>query len=150
MTAYNKTKETITGDAYDFRPAANSIFMALLGTDLNQSQFLDVKSYSQEVRFTSADEGRFRWITGAYFVHTDRFISTGNNVDDRHRRTSRSITRQRLTGSNPSATFLADSQDNDAWAVFGDVTVELSDKFELDMAVRYDEDKRENTTDTPN
>ena len=41
VSAYNKTKETITGDAYDFRPAANSIFMALLGVDLNQLRVVD-------------------------------------------------------------------------------------------------------------
>ena len=81
VSAYNTTEETITGDAYDFRPRDTSIFNVLLGTDLNQSQFLDLKSYSQEVRFTSNDEGRVRWIAGAYYVHTDRFISTGNMVD---------------------------------------------------------------------
>ena len=82
VSAYNSTEEIITGDAYDFRPAANSIFNVLLGTDLNQSQFLDLESWSQEIRFTSSDEGRVRWILGGYFVHTDRFISTGNMVDD--------------------------------------------------------------------
>jgi iron complex outermembrane receptor protein len=51
--------------------------------------------------------------------------------------------------TNPSATFLADRQDNDAWAVFGDVVIEFTEQFELDVAVRYDEDKRENTTETP-
>ena len=82
VSAYNTTEEIITGDAYDFRPAANSIFNALLGFDLNQSQFLDLSSWSQEIRFSSSDEGRIRWILGGYFVHTDRFISTGNMVDD--------------------------------------------------------------------
>src|SRR6185503_1868706 len=138
VSAYNSTEEIITGDAYDFRPAANSIFNVLLGFDLNQSQFLDLSSWSQEVRFTSSDEGRLRWILGGYFVHTDRFISTGNMVDDgtgvypvyHH---------PRPTGNNPSATFLADNQDNDAWAVFGDATFEISDQFELDVALRYDE-----------
>ena len=148
ISSYNSTEEIITGDAYDFRPAATSIFNVLLGFDLNQSQFLDLSSWSQEVRFTSSDEGRLRWILGGYFVHTDRFISTGNMVDDgtgvypvyHH---------PRLTGNNPSATFLADNQDNDAWAVFGDATFEISDQFELDVALRYDEDRRENTTETP-
>ncbi len=148
VSAYNTTEETITGDAYDFRPRDTSIFNVLLGTDLNQSQFLDLDSYSQEIRFTSSDEGRVRWIAGAYYVHTDRFISTGNMVD-----TGNGVfpvyEEPRFGGDNPSATFLADSQDNDAWAVFADVTFELSDKFELDTAVRYDEDKRENTTETP-
>jgi iron complex outermembrane receptor protein len=148
VSAYNSTEEIITGDAYDFRPAANSVFMALLGFDMNQSQFLDLSSYSQELRFTSNDEGRVRWIAGAYFVHTDRFISTGNMVNDGTG--VHPVYRQpRLTGNNPSATFLADTQDNDAWAVFGDVTFEINDQLELDVALRYDEDKRENTTNTP-
>ncbi len=54
----------LTGDAYDFRPAANSIFKALLGTDLNQSQFLDLETYSQELRLTSPGDGRVSWIVG--------------------------------------------------------------------------------------
>src|SRR5438309_28511 len=80
ISAWDRTKEIITGDAYDFRPRANSIFQALLGTDLNQSQFLDVKAYSEELRFTANPLGNFSWIAGTYFVHTDRFISTGNMV----------------------------------------------------------------------
>jgi iron complex outermembrane receptor protein len=148
VSAYNSTEEIITGDAYDFRPAATTVNIFLYGHDINQSQFLDLSSYSQEIRFTSSDEGRIRWILGGYYVHTDRFISTGNMVDDgtgvfpvyHH---------PRLTGNNPSQTFLADEQNNDAWALFGDLTFEINDKTELDVAVRYDEDKRENTTKTP-
>ncbi len=56
ISAYDKTKEILTGDAYDFRPIrAMPCFTALFGTDLNQSQFLDVKAYSEELRFTSPD-----------------------------------------------------------------------------------------------
>ena len=148
VSSYNSTEEILTGDAYDFRPALNSVFHAILGFDLNQSQYLDVDYWSQEIRYTSPTEGRFRWIAGAYYVHTDRFISTGNMVDDgtgvfpvHHE--------PRLSGNNPSATFLADSQNNDAWAVFANATFEVSDQFEIDTAVRYDEDQRENTTETP-
>jgi iron complex outermembrane receptor protein len=148
ISAYDKTKEIATGDAFDFRPRADSIFQALIGTDLNQSQFLDVKAYSQELRFTSPTNDRLNWLAGAYFVHTDRFISTGNMVD-----TGAGVfpvyQTPRLTGSNPSATFLADTQHNDAWAVFGDATFELTKELELDTAIRYDSDSRKNTTDTP-
>ncbi len=148
ISAFAKTREILTGDAFDFRPRATSIFQALLGTDLNQSQFLDVKSYSQELRFTSPQIGRWRWIAGAYYIHTDRFISTGNMVD-----TGAGVfpiyRSPRLTGLNPSATYLADAQDNDAWAVFADATFNVTDQFEIDTAVRYDEDTRENTTETP-
>jgi iron complex outermembrane receptor protein len=155
ISAWDKTKEILTGDAFDFRPAPQSFFynlFAILGFDppfdLNQSQFLDVKAYSEELRFTSPTEGRFRWIAGAYFVHTDRFISTGNMVD-----TGAGVfpvyETPRLTGNNPNFTFLADTQNNDAWAVFADGTFEVTDQFEIDAAIRYDEDRRENTTDTP-
>ncbi len=148
ISAYDRTKEIATGDAYDFRPRADSVFQATLGTDLNQSQFLDVKAYSQELRFTSPTNDKFNWLAGAYFVHTDRFISTGNMVD-----TGAGVfpvyESPRLTGVNPNATFLADTQHNDAWAIFGDATFELTSQLEFDAAIRYDSDSRKNTTDTP-
>jgi len=148
VTDYDRTREIDTGDAYDFRPRASSVYNALLGFDLNQSQFIDVRAWSQELRFTSAATGGFSWIAGAYFVHTERFISTGNMVD-----TGAGVfpvyKTPRLTGPNPSFSFLADSQNNNAWAVFGDATYELNAQWELDAALRYDEDSRQNTTDTP-
>lgn len=148
ISAFDKTKEIITGDAYDFRPRADSIFQTLLGTDLNQSQFLDVKAYSEELRFTANPIGAFSWIAGAYFVHTQRFISTGNMVDE-GTGVFPVYEQPRLTGTNPSATFLADSQDQNAWALFADATYELTNQWEIDVAARYDDDTRKNTTDTP-
>jgi len=154
ISSYDDTEEILTGDGFDFRPEPQSFFftffpfIGLPATDLNQSQWLDVQAYSQELRFTSDTSGRVRWIAGAYYVHTDRFISTGNNVDN-----GQGVFPVYETPStnpaNPSFTFLADQQDQDAWSVFADVTIEVTDKFEIDAAVRYDEDKRENTTKTP-
>jgi iron complex outermembrane recepter protein len=51
--------------------------------------------------------------------------------------------------TNTNNTFLADSQHNDAWAVFGDATYEFNKQWEFDAAIRYDRDERRNTTDTP-
>ncbi|HEY0746181.1 MAG TPA: TonB-dependent receptor [Steroidobacteraceae bacterium] len=148
ISAYDATKEIATGDAFDFRPRADSIFNALIGTDLNQSQFLNVQAWSQELRFAAPANDRFNWLAGAYFVHTERFISTGNMVD-----TGAGVfpvyQTPRLTGPNASATFLADSQNNNAWAVFADGTLELTRELEFDAAIRYDSDTRQNTTDTP-
>jgi iron complex outermembrane receptor protein len=158
ISAWNKTKEILTGDAYDFRPIPNAVFTAIYTYDLNQSQFLDLKSYSQELRFTSPSEGRFRWIAGAYYVHTDRFISTGNMQDlgngafpVYHTPSTNPLNPQRDANGVliPGTTFLADSQNNDAWALFADATFEVTDQFEIDAALRYDEDQRENTTETP-
>jgi iron complex outermembrane receptor protein len=93
-------------------------------------------------------------------VHTDRFISTGNMVDTGqgvypvYRHPSADPRNPQVDANGVAltaqgATFLADSQNNDAWAVFADANFELTPRLELDAAVRYDEDKRENTTDTP-
>mgnify|MGYP003694487447 CR=1 FL=1 len=45
-------------------------------------------------------EARVRWIAGAYFVHTDRFISTGNMLDD-GTGVFPVYRAPRLTGNNP-------------------------------------------------
>ena len=154
ITAFDKTREILTGDAFDFRPIADSFFFNLppafggFGADLNQSQFLNVKAVSEELRITSPKVNGLSWIAGGYFVHTNRFISTGNMID-----TGNGVfpvyESPRLSGNNPSATFLADGQNNSAWALFGDAAYDISPRLEFDAAIRYDEDTRKNTTDTP-
>jgi iron complex outermembrane receptor protein len=162
VSDYNHTKEIDTGDAYDFRPINTSLLYFLTGGvpaslggpfDESQSQFVDVKTYSEELRFTADKIGGFSWIGGAYFIHTDRFISTGN-LADRGLGIPSVYYNPIVDPSNPVATntnqtFLADSQSNNAWAVFGNATYEFNKQWELDAALRYDEDRRQNTTDTP-
>ena len=169
VSDYNRTKEIDTGDAYDFRPITTSIAYncppCFLGPrppptaaqggpfDLSQSQFIDVTTYSQELRFTSSRIGGFSWIAGAYYVHTERFIST-DNLFDRGAGVPAVYETPRVDPANPYATntnitFLSDSQNNNAWAVFGDATYEFTKQLELDAAIRYDEDQRQNTTRTP-
>jgi len=163
ITNYNQTKEIDTGDAYDFRPVNTSIAYnvfftfvppALGGTlDESQSQFIRSRAWSQELRFTSEKVGGFSWIAGAYFIHTERFTSTGNLVD-RGVGVPPVYENPIVDPTNPFAnntnvTFLADSQNNNAWAIFGNATYEFNPQWELDLALRYDSDTRENTTRTP-
>jgi iron complex outermembrane receptor protein len=125
-------------------------------TDWNQSQWLTVESVSQEIRFTSPAAQRLRWITGAYVVKTKRFISTGNLADTgtgvhgvfRQPRSSTGFPFD-FSIENPQVTFLSDSQDNLAWAVFGDLGYDVSESVEASLSLRYDEDTREQTTETP-
>ena len=162
VSDYNHTKEIDTGDAYDFRPLTTSLNWFFTGGvpasvggpfDLSQSQFIDVKTYSEELRFTSPKIRGFSWIAGAYYLHTDRFISTGNLVD---RGTGITpvyhdpyVDPTNPVATNTSQTFLADTQSNNAWALFGDANFEINPQWELDLAVRYDQDDRQNTTNTP-
>ena len=170
ISDWDHTKEIDTGDAYDFRPITTSIaynYPPSYGVppghptaaeggpfDVSQSQFIDVTTWSQELRFTSNKVGGFAWIAGAYFIHTERFISTDNLID-RGEGVPRVYQEPIVDPTNPYATntnltFLADSQNNNAWAVFANGTYDFSRELQLDVAIRYDEDQRQNTTRTPN
>ena len=118
------------------------------GADQAQHQWLDVEAVSQEIRYTSPAEERLRWIVGAYVIATDRFISTGNVFDLGTGEVPR-VKRTPLPLFEPQFTFLADSQDNLAWAVFGELSYDLTERLEGSVALRYDRDERENTTETP-
>jgi iron complex outermembrane receptor protein len=171
VTSYDDLEELLTGDQYDFLPRAQSFanwfadsgfspFFAFLKLanggqviDLSQTQFLDTSSWSQEFRFTSPSDNRLRWIAGGYFIFTDRYISTGNQIDRGNGvfpvyRTPRSSIFDAFpwTDPSPQLSLLEDAQDNFAWAVFGSVSYDFTDRIEGTVALRYDEDTRENTT----
>lgn len=148
VTSYDTLSEILTGDAFNFLPIRESLFFAIFGFDLNQSQFLDVEAISQDLRIQSNDDNAFTWSLGGYFIDTNRYISTGNMVD-----TGQGVFPVFRTPStdprNPQATFLADSQNNFAWAVYANIGYEFSDSFRVDASLRYDRDRRRNRTLTP-
>ena len=147
-TSYDKLSEILTGDAFDFLPIKESLFYAILGFDLNQSQYLDTRSWSQEIRFASPSGQKFEWMVGAYGIATKRFISTGNMID-----TGAGVFPVFHTPStrpdNAQFSFLSDSQKNFAWSVFANTTYKFTDQFRFDGSLRYDKDTRKNTTLTP-
>ena len=157
VTSYDTLEEVLTGDAFDFKPIPDSFFFNLFeflfgpgnGFDLNQSQFLDVSALSQELRIESpAGSGPFNWMVGGYLIDTDRYISTGNMID-----TGQGVFPVFRTPStnpaNPQLSFLADQQDNFAWAVFANAGYEFNEQLRIDASLRYDRDKRQQTTLTP-
>jgi iron complex outermembrane receptor protein len=156
ITSWDSLDEILTGDAFDFLPIQESFFFYLFEGifgpgnvfDLNQSQVLDVEAWSQELRFESPPDEKLFWMVGAYAIATDRFISTGNMVD-----TGQGVFPvYRIPSTNPANpqfSFLADSQDNFAWAGFANLGYEFSDRFRVDGSLRYDHDRRRNITETP-
>ena len=157
ISGYNLTKEILTGDGFDFLPPTGSLLYQFAGFDQNQSQYLRVRTLTQELKFTSRADRRFRWIAGGQIFGTKRFISTGNLWD-----TGAGVTAVFETpttpgpefpgfsaSNNPQATFLSDSQSNFAWAGYLDTSTSITDQLELSLNVRYDHDRRKNTTLTP-
>lgn len=150
ISGYNAVREILTGDGYTFDPHG----MSKIFFDFDQSQYLTVKTFSQELRFTSPAQDRFRWITGGQIFATDRFISTGNMFDVADEGV---IPVYRTPTSAPFAfqpqgqiSFLADSQKQFAWAVYLDTSFNITDNLELSLNGRFDSDHRKNTTETPN
>nr|VFJ71207.1 MAG: iron complex outermembrane recepter protein [Candidatus Kentron sp. FW] len=91
-----------------------------------QFQDLDVELISHELRWTSPDEERFRWIAGAFHQDTDRTLRGGGALP--------SI-------SVPPYSYTNDNE-NTAWAVFGQAEYDLTDRLELSGSLRYDRDER--------
>jgi len=157
VSSYDTLTEILTGDAFDFLPIEDSFFFNLFegifgpgnGFDLTQSQYLNVKAFSQEVRLASPEDGRaFNWMVGGYLIDTERFISTGNTIDTGNG--AFPVFRSPSTNPlNPQFSFLSDGQENFAWALFANAGYEFSPEFRVDASLRYDRDKREQTTLTP-
>ena len=147
-TSYDTVKEILTGDGFDFKPIPESLLFQFFGIDINQSQFLDVKAFSQELRFQSPADSKLFWMFGGYLIDTNRYISTGNMID-----TGVEVIPIFRTPStdplHPQSTFLADQQDNFAWAAFANLGYDFTDQLRVDASLRYDRDKRRNTTLTP-
>ena len=162
-------------------PPAAAPLAAPGGTGQNltfgQNRFHD--SFSQELRFTSPDDRRLRWIGGVYFAKTDLDVMISINDDFGvgfvEQRTSPNI-----GGINPTVTWTArflaplipilgfpgasalnpntnpsalaynfDSNHNTAYAGFGQINYDFSDTLELSAALRYDRDERELTIMAP-
>lgn len=105
----------------------------------------NTRGISQELRFTSASDRRFRYIVGGYWQNTERELNTRASLD---------YCFFFGLACGPAAPFelsgirvptqLNDLRgDYDQWAAFAQGSVDLTDALELTVALRYDEDRRE-------
>uniref|UniRef100_UPI00261D92B2 TonB-dependent receptor domain-containing protein n=1 Tax=Asticcacaulis sp. TaxID=1872648 RepID=UPI00261D92B2 len=102
---------------------------------VGQGQDLDVEMLSQELRLTSPNDQAFRWIAGAYYLHTNRDLTTTVFLDNNGT----------IPGFTPLFVFGDESNSNDAYAVFGQGAFDVTEKLELSGALRFDSDQREQT-----
>ena len=154
VTSYDALSEILTGDAFDFLPTNESYCAGPTNpcgsgnTDLNQSQYLNNKSFSEDLQIASPTSSPLFWMFGGYLISTDRFISTGNMLD--LGKGVFPVYREPTTNpDNPQFSFLADQQNNFAWAAFANLGYQFGDIFRIDASIRYDHDHRKNTTETP-
>lgn len=158
VTSYDEARNFTRGE----QPPRTAI-----NTQIN-SQFRTTESFSQEIRLTSPDDQRLRWIAGGYLALTDQFLSTTVQRDfDGRDGLIDAVFRDPFVApictANPFPTtanggvndnqgncipvggFNADEQDNTAYAFFGQLNFDLTDTLELSFSARYDRDERTNT-----
>lgn len=128
ITAHNQVDEIFTADL-DFGPA----------NALQATQRLEVEAVSQELRFTSPSDQRLRWIGGVYWLDTDRRLATLGEADFG------------VFVGAPDGVIDGPFLDVDdffnirSYAAFGQINYDLTDTLELAAALRYDEEKTEQT-----
>jgi iron complex outermembrane receptor protein len=173
--AYNKLDESMGGEG-----AADLALFALLGparpgvpgqgdfftdprlfegygpTDRDGAQYQErnQEDASVELRFTSRDDQRFRYILGAYYIDFQRdvlLLSGGVGIGPAAvggaspvRRAPR-FTAAQAVSLDQGVNGTGGSNDNSAWAVFAQGAFDLTDSLELSAAIRYDEEERQNT-----
>jgi iron complex outermembrane receptor protein len=138
VTAHDRVKEYIAADQFPYT-ASVDLFGIFDGT---QTQFEDVKAWSNELRITSRSDQPFRWMVGGYYLDTKRFISTTTGDDNNRGIVDVFRVPQFTNPINPTLSFLADDNHNKAWALFGNVAYDVTDRLEISVAGRYDKDSR--------
>lgn len=136
VVAYTDLTEETRADQFPYTASRN-----VYGTDGTQTQFERVKAWSDEFRITSSADRRLRWMVGAYFLDTRRFISSSVGED-----TGQGILSVRYTphfddATNPTLSFLADHNRNRSYAFFGNLSYDVTRKLEASVAFRYDHDR---------
>tara|TARA_R110000782_G_C14819243_1_gene413920 strand:- start:22171 stop:24405 length:2235 start_codon:yes stop_codon:yes gene_type:complete len=137
-TAYVEVDEFGKGDQFPYS-ASRNIFGT---TDGGQTQYQTFKAWQNELRIASPTENRFSWMIGAYYLRTDRFISTTTSRDDNTGIVSLYRVPRYGAANNPTLTFLADDNRNTAYAFFGALSFDVTEALELSAAFRYDSDRR--------
>lgn len=119
------TLTTISGYA-DFSKRQSQDIDASPNVVADNFTFNDVESFSQEIRLTSDDSFKWPWIIGANYGSTD--IDWFQTID---------LSALAIPTSNGAV------QSTEAWAVFGQLTIPLSDAFDFVGGLRFTNETRD-------
>ncbi|WP_133469839.1 TonB-dependent receptor [Paraglaciecola marina] len=146
VSSYDTIDQINGGDQFPYtaNTTANPGISFFDGT---QTQYVDVTTLSQDIRFVSNDDQAFKWMVGAYYLTTDRFIASTTGLDYGNGILS-IMSDPELGGSiNPTSTFAADDNDNTAYAAYFNFSYDITEELEFSFAGRYDKDERKQRVD---
>lgn len=126
ISSYAKVTASTIAQDIDFLPFP--IAPTFPGVMLDQTR--EVESWSEELRLASPTSGAFTWMIGAYYLNTRRDVTTNVFLD---------LGTQR----GPQLSLLPERNRNKAYAVFGTITYDPTEKLHLELGLRQDWDDRE-------
>jgi iron complex outermembrane receptor protein len=113
-----------------------------------QYQERNQKDLSFELRLTSPEDQKFRWIAGVYYLNIEREVVVAYGADQ-----GMGFLRQPYvppSGPNPTDLLFWDEFDTDVFAVYGQLEFDLGESMELAFALRYDQEDRKVNNQVPN
>ncbi len=146
LTGYPLNQPTFIGASpvpFIFNPATGSTFGAYSPTTCDGTQFQvrNQDDISGEIRLASNGDGDINWQVGAYYLHINREVGVSLGAD-----LGQGVIRQLYNApgsANPTTQLYNDAFKTDVYAVFASVDADLSDRFNISLAGRYDiEDRR--------
>jgi iron complex outermembrane receptor protein len=149
LTGYPLNPPAFIGNTpipFIFDPVNGSTFGPYSPTtcDGTQYQIREQSDFSAEVRLASNGDGDFNWQVGAYYLKIDREVGVSLGAD-----LGQGVTRQLYNApgsTNPTTQLYNDAFKTDVYAVFGAADFDVSDRFNISVAGRYDiEDRRVNS-----
>lgn len=138
ITAVTKLVENNRGDVDFSNPRDLPGGFLGFGFQAGQGQDLDVRMTSQELRLTSADNARVRYIAGVYALRTNRELRTRAFIDSNG-------SLEQIDDPSKVIVDLQEKNRNTATAVFGQLDVDLGASTTLSAALRHDRDARKQT-----
>lgn len=117
--------------------------------DSTQFNVVSHEAFSQELRFTSSEENRLRYIFGAYIASIDNEPNIHAALGDDPGGFVLDAFQPIASGANQTFSFISDNVNTDAWAVFGIVDYDITDDLELTLAGRYDREEKDTVDVSP-
>lgn len=109
--------------------------------DITRSNFkYESDQFTQELRLASTGDGPLQWIAGLYFLTEDKFGALG--LIRAGGRQALGFLPQFPTGS----IILPENNDGQAWAVFGEISYDLTAALRLIAGLRYSSEEKDDMT----
>ncbi|KUO56735.1 MAG: TonB-dependent receptor [Sphingomonadales bacterium BRH_c3] len=116
--------------------------------DGTQLQVRNQSDFSAEVRLASNGDSMVDWQVGGYYLHIDREVGVSLGADLGNGASTELF--NPAGSANPTTQLYHDDFSTDVYAVFGSADFEVSERFELGLAARYDIEDRKVRNLVPN